>query len=386
MIPRASLVQRVRSALKRSRVVALIGPRQCGKTTLARELIPEESLNYFDLEDPTSLARLDEPMTALRDLKGLVVVDEVQRRPELFPVLRVLADRQPLPARFLILGSASPDLLRQSSESLSGRLETVPMSGFSLAEVGEGQRSRHWLRGGFPLSFLARNESDSLLWRKNFIQSFLERDLPQWGVSVPATTLLRFWTMLAHYHGQIWNAAEPARSLGISESSTRRYLDLLTDVFMIRQLQSWHANLKKRQVKAPKIYLRDMGLLHQLLGIRSAKELLGHPKCGASWEGYVIEETLKVAEPDEAYFWATHNGAEIDLVLVKSGRMFGVECKRVDAPRLTPSMRSALEDLKLEHIAVVYPGTRRYPLTDRVQAVPLAELAGGDAEGLLCPS
>ena len=210
--------------------------------------------------------------------------------------------------------------------------------------------------------------------------------MPQWGVSIPATTLLRFWTMLAHYHGQIWNAAEPARSLGISESSTRRYVDLLTDVFMIRQLQPWHANLKKRQVKAPKIYFRDMGLLHQLLGIRSEKELLGHPKCGASWEGYVIEETLKVVEPDEAYFWATHNGAEIDLVLVKNGRMFGVECKRVDAPRLTPSMRSALEDLKLEHIAVVYPGTRRYPLTERVEAVPLTQLASGNAEPLLFSS
>jgi hypothetical protein len=376
----------VRSALKRGRIVALLGPRQCGKTTLARELVPAESLNYFDLEDPTSLARLDEPMLALRDLKGLVVVDEVQRRPELFPALRVLADRQPLPARFLILGSASPDLLHQSSESLAGRLETVRMSGFSLAEVGGNRQSRHWLRGGFPLSFLARTESDSLLWRKNFIQSFLERDLPQWGVSIPATTLLRFWTMLAHYHGQIWNAAEPARSLGISESSTRRYVDLLTDVFMIRQLQPWHANLKKRQVKAPKIYFRDMGLLHQLLGIRSEKELLGHPKCGASWEGYVIEETLKVVEPDEAYFWATHNGAEIDLVLVKNGRMFGVECKRVDAPRLTPSMRSALEDLKLEHIAVVYPGTRRYPLTERVEAVPLTQLASGNAEPLLFSS
>ncbi|MGD0061473.1 MAG: ATP-binding protein [Verrucomicrobiia bacterium] len=386
MISRGSLVQHVRSALKRGRIVALLGPRQCGKTTLARELVPAESLNYFDLEDPTSLARLDEPMLALRDLKGLVVVDEVQRRPELFPALRVLADRQPLPARFLILGSASPDLLHQSSESLAGRLETVRMSGFSLAEVGGNRQSRHWLRGGFPLSFLARTESDSLLWRKNFIQSFLERDLPQWGVSIPATTLLRFWTMLAHYHGQIWNAAEPARSLGISESSTRRYVDLLTDVFMIRQLQPWHANLKKRQVKAPKIYFRDMGLLHQLLGIRSEKELLGHPKCGASWEGYVIEETLKVVEPDEAYFWATHNGAEIDLVLVKNGRMFGVECKRVDAPRLTPSMRSALEDLKLEHIAVVYPGTRRYPLTERVEAVPLTQLASGNAEPLLFSS
>lgn len=376
MIKRPALLRHVRSALKRSRVVALVGPRQCGKTTLARELIAADSPNYFDLEDPVSLARLSEPMTALRDLKGLVVIDEVQRRPGLFSVLRVLADRKPLPARFLILGSASPDLLRQSSESLAGRLETIVMSGFSLAEVGTQAMARHWLRGGFPSSFLARAEADSIAWRKNFIQAFLERDLPQWGIVTPATALLRFWTMLGHYHGQTWNAAEPARSLGVSEPTARRYLDILTGVFMVRQLQPWHANLKKRQVKAPKIYFRDTGLLHQLLGIRSQKDLLSHPKCGASWEGYVVEETLKAVKPDEAYFWATHNGAEIDLVLVKDGRLLGVECKRVDAPRLTPSMRIALTDLKLEQIAVVYPGTKRYSLAKGVSAVPLEALSG----------
>lgn len=376
MIKRPALLRHVRSALKRSRVVALVGPRQCGKTTLARELIAADSPNYFDLEDPVSLARLSEPMTALRDLKGLVVIDEVQRRPGLFSVLRVLADRKPLPARFLILGSASPDLLRQSSESLAGRLETIVMSGFSLAEVGTQAMARHWLRGGFPSSFLARAEADSIAWRKNFIQAFLERDLPQWGIATPATALLRFWTMLGHYHGQTWNAAEPARSLGVSEPTARRYLDILTGVFMVRQLQPWHANLKKRQVKAPKIYFRDTGLLHQLLGIRSQKDLLSHPKCGASWEGYVVEETLKAVKPDEAYFWATHNGAEIDLVLVKDGRLLGVECKRVDAPRLTPSMRIALTDLKLEQIAVVYPGTKRYSLAKGVSAVPLEALSG----------
>ena len=377
MIKRTSLLQNVRVALARSRVVALLGPRQCGKTTLARELVGADSPNYFDLEDPASLARLEEPMVALRDLEGLVVVDEVQRRPELFPVLRVLADRKPLPARFLILGSASPNLMKQSSESLAGRLETVLMDGFSLSEASVAALPRHWLRGGFPLSFLARNEPDSLAWRRNFIQTFLERDLPQMGSGIPATTLLRFWTMLAHYHAQVWNAAEPARSLGISESSARRYLDLLTDVFMIRQLPPWHANLKKRQVKAPKLYLRDSGLLHQLLGIRSEKELLTHPKCGASWEGYMIEEILKALAPDEAYFWATHNGAEIDLILRHDGRMLGIECKRVDAPHLTPSMRIALEDLKLEQIAVVYPGARRYSLMDRVHAVPCEALVDG---------
>jgi len=369
-------------ALQRSRVVVLIGPRQCGKTTLARTFVPPDSLNYFDLEDPVSLARLDQPMTALRDLHGLVIIDEIQRRPELFPVLRVLADREPLPARFLILGSASPGLLRQSSESLAGRLEIVTMGGFSLDEVSVAMQAQHWLRGGFPLSFLASSEEDSLAWRKNFIQTFLERDLPQLGISVPAAALLRFWTMLAHYHGQVWNAAEPSRSLGISESTTRRYLDLLDGLFMVRQLQPWHANLKKRQVKSPKLYFRDTGLLHQLLGIRSLLELQTHPKCGASWEGYVIEQVLRAMEPDEAYFWATHGGAELDLLVFKNGRRLGIECKRVDAPRLTPAMQIALEDLQLDSLAVIYPGDLRYPLTDRVTAVPLLVLATPGAPDL----
>ncbi len=377
MIKRDNLLRYLKSALKRSRVAALIGPRQCGKTTLARILADTDSPNYFDLEDPASLIRLDEPMTALRGLKGLVVIDEIQRKPDLFPVLRVLSDRTPLPARFLILGSASPDLLRQSSESLAGRIETVTMSGFSMSEVGLPAESRHWLRGGFPLSFLARTEKDSLAWRKNFVQTFLERDLPQSGIRVPAMTLLRFWTMLAHFHGQIWNAAEPARSLGMSEPTMRRYLDVLTGVFMVRQLLPWHANLKKRQVKSPKIYFHDTGLLHHLLGIRSAKELLSHPKSGASWEGYVIEETIKSTNPDEVYFWATHSGAEIDLLLIKNGRMFGVECKRCDAPRFTPSMRTALEDLNIERIAVIYPGTKKYDLGDKAAAVPFEEVEKG---------
>jgi len=377
VIQRAALEKHVQSALRRSRVVALIGPRQCGKTTLAQQFLAADSLNYFDLEDPVGLARLVEPVTALQDLKGLVVIDEIQRRPELFPVLRVLADRKPLPARFLILGSASPDLMRQSSESLAGRMETLPMGGFGLSEIGVEKFSRHWLRGGLPLAFLARTEADSLAWRKNFIQTFLERDLPQWGIGAPATALLRFWTMLAHYHGQTWNAADPARSLGVSETTVRRYLDILTGVFMVRQLPPWHANLGKRQVKAPKIYFRDSGLLHQLLGIRSVKELLAHPKSGASWEGYALEETIQAAEPDEAYFWGTHAGAEIDLVMVKGGRKLGVEFKRADAPQLTPSMRIALEDLKLKQIAVVYPGDRRYSLHDQVEAVPLKALVDG---------
>jgi hypothetical protein len=370
-------VRHVQSALRRSRAVALVGPRQCGKTTLARQIVAADSPNYFDLEDPSGLSRLDEPMTALRSLKGLVVIDEVQRKPDLFPVLRVLLDRTPLPARFLILGSASPELLRQSSESLAGRIETVAMSGFSMAEIGYTAQARHWLRGGFPPSFLARTDSNSIAWRKNFIQTFLERDMPQWGIGAPAVAMLRFWTMLAHYHGQIWNSAEPARSLGVSEPTVRRYLDILSGVFMVRQLLPWYANLKKRQVKAPKIYFRDTGLLHHLLGIRSEKELLSHPKNGASWEGYVIEETIKATEPDEVYYWATHGGAEIDLVLLKNGRMLGVECKRMDAPKITPSMRTALKDLKLERIAVIYPGIKRYPLGGGVTAVPLDAVADG---------
>jgi len=379
MIPRHDLIKQLKASLDRSRIVALVGPRQCGKTTLARELVAPESPNYFDLEDPTSLIRLEEPMTALGTLRGVVVIDEVQRRPDLFPILRVLADRRNLPARFLILGSASANLLRQASESLAGRIEMISMSGFSLAELGKASQQRHWLRGGFPPAYLAQTESDSLAWRKSFIQTFIERDLPQWGLAAPPITLLRFWTMLAHYHGQRWNAVEPARSLSVSEPTVRRYLDILTGVFMIRQLQPWQANLKKRQIKAPKIYLRDTGLLHQLLGIRSDQELLSHPKCGASWEGYVIEEIFKSVNPDESYFWGTHNGAEIDFVMVKDGRMLGVECKRIDSPRMTPSIRITLEDLKLEQIAVVYPGARRYALADNVHAVPLDAVADGMA-------
>ena len=379
MILRPGPVSQLRRALKRSRVVALIGPRQCGKSTLARQIVSAESLNYFDLEEPESLARLNEPMTALRRLRGVVVIDEVQRRPELFPFLRVLADRRPLPARFLVLGSASPGLLRQSSESLAGRIETITLSGFSVGEVGEDALSRHWLRGGYPLSYLARSVEDSYSWRCLLVQSFLERDLPQLGVTIPSVVLLRFWTMLAHYHGQIWNAAEPARSLGVSEPTVRRYLDLLTGLFMVRQLKPWRANLAKRQVKAPKIYLRDSGLLHQLLGIRTRKDLLSHPKSGASWEGYALEELLKVADVDEFYFWRTHGGAELDLLLVVNGRQIGVEFKRVDAPKLTRSIHIALDDLGLDHLAVIYPGDRIYPLADRVTVLPLTALAQGGA-------
>lgn len=374
MIKRESILQAIQTALGRSRVVALVGPRQTGKTTLARQFVQADALNYFDLEDLTSLSRLQEPMTALQNLRGLVVIDEIQRMPNLFPILRVLCDRDPLPARFLILGSVSPDLTRASSESLAGRIETIPISGFNVAELGVDALSQHWLRGGFPLSFLADSEINSLAWRKNFIQTFLERDLPQWGVRVPSATLLRFWTMLAHYHGQIWKASEPARALGISEPTIRQYLDVLEGVFMVRVLHPWFANLKKRQVKSPKIYFRDTGLLHYLLGIRSELDLQTHPKSGASWEGYAIEETIKITAPDDVYYWATHGGAELDLLLLKNGRRIGVECKRVDAPRLTPSMRTVLEDLELDQLFVVYPGNLAYPLADKVSALPLSSI------------
>ena len=378
MIARKTDLGLIRAAVKRSRMVALLGPRQCGKTTLAREFVAAGSLNYFDLEDPASLARLSEPELALRPLKGLVVIDEIQRRPDLFPLLRVLADRQPLPARFLILGSAAPDLLRQSSETLAGRLETFPLEGFRLADLGAGAQTRHWLRGGFPLAFTARSDANSITWRRQFLQTFLERDMPQLGVTIPATALRRFWNMTAHYHGQIWNAAELARALAINESTVRRYLDLMTGVFMVRPLPPWFENLAKRQVKAPKIYLRDSGLLHALLGIGNQRDLEHHPKVGASWEGYAVEEILKAFRPDDAFYWATHNGAELDLLLFQSGRRIGIECKRTAAPVLTPSMRIALTDLKLDALHVVYPGAQRYPLADKVTAVPLAQIVNAD--------
>jgi predicted AAA+ superfamily ATPase len=382
MLERPRLQGHIARALKRSRVVALIGPRQSGKTTLARQIVPSGSVNYFDLEDPASLARLSEPMTALEKLRGVIVIDEIQHRPDLFPMLRVLADRKPLPARFLILGSASPNLLGQSSESLAGRIEIVPVGGFSLDEVGVSSLNRHWQRGGLPQSFLARTNDDSFAWRQQFIQTFLERDVPQFGVKIPATALLRFWTMVAHCHGGIWSSADPARSLGIGESTVRRYLDLFTSLLIVRQLQPWHENLSKRQVKAPKVYVRDSGLLHELLGIRTDKDLLAHPKSGPSWEGYAIETVLNELEPEQAYFWATHQGAELDLLLFKNGRRLGIEIKRADAPTLTPSMRSALADLSLEQLVVLYPGSREYDLASRVRVVPIESLAAANIKRL----
>ena len=377
MIDRKQITRHVSKAIERGRVVSLLGPRQCGKTTLARTFAKPGSFSYFDLEDPIDSTKLAQPKNALAGLKGTVVIDEVQRQPELFPILRVLVDRQPLPSKFLILGSASPDLIKHCSESLAGRLERIIIGGFSLKEVGISACEKLWLRGGFPRSFLAKTYEESFIWRGEYVQSFVERDLPSYGISLPPLTILRYWTMLAHYHGQIFNASEIARSLGISEMTVKRYLDVLSGVFMIRQLQPWYANIKKRQVKAPKIYFYDTGILHALLGVRTMNDLLSHPKHGASWEGHVIEEVIRSVDPDDVYYWATHNGAEIDLVFSKGGRMYGVEVKRADAPTMTPSIRIALKDLKLERIVVIYPGEKKYSLHKKVNVVPFGTIVGG---------
>ncbi|MFH1797959.1 MAG: ATP-binding protein [Candidatus Omnitrophota bacterium] len=378
MIERSYYKKYIEKALGRSRAVALLGPRQCGKTTLARQIVDIHSPNYFDLEDPSTLIGFEYPKTALEQLKGVVVIDEVQRRPDVFPVFRVLLDRVPLPAKFLILGSASPNLLKQSSESLAGRLELIEMEGFGLSEVGEKKQMCLWNRGGFPLSFLAKNDENSLVWRIDFIRTFLERDLREaQGLDVPVVTLHKFWIMLAHSHGKIWNASPFASSLGLTHPTVRKYLDILTGLFMVRQLQPWYANTKKRQVKSPKIYIRDTGLLHALIGINTEQELPRHPICGASWEGFVIEEIIRSVEPHDVYYWATHQGAEIDLIFFKGGRMYGVEVKRADAPTMTKSIETALECLDIERIAVIYPGKRRYSIHKQVAVVPFDEILGG---------
>lgn len=376
-LQRTRLRAQIAAALRRSRGVVLVGARQVGKTTLAHSFVAAGPAHYFDLEDPHVEAQFEAPMLVLEHLKGLVAIDEVQRAPELFKLLRVLMDRDPLPAKFLLLGSASPGLLRQSSESLAGRIEVIEAGGFTLDETGAGALPALWLRGGYPLSFLAASDADSRRWRQSIASLFLERDLPQLGINVPAPAMRRFWTMLAHLNGQVWNAAEPARSLGVNESTARRYLDWLTQTFMVRQLQPWFANLGKRQVKSPKIYFRDTGLLHELLGITDEAALLAHPKSGSSWEAFALEQMLRIAAPDEAWFWATHAGAELDLLMVKDGRRVGVEFKRMDAPRLTPSMRTAMHDLQLEALYVVYPGAHRYRLAEHIEVVPLAALAPG---------
>ena len=381
MLRRSRHEGHVLGLLKANPVVAILGARQVGKTTLARHVAArwKSSTSWFDLEDPADESRLSEPMLALRDLKGLVVLDEVQRHPNLFPALRVLADQAGSKTRYLVLGSASPSLLRQSSESLAGRIAYHTLPGFSLEEAGPRSLSRLWLRGGFPRSFLARNDSQSASWRREFVRTFLERDIPQFGITIPSTTLRRFWTMLAHYHGQIWNSSAFAGSFGVADTTIRRYLDVLTQTLVVRQLLPWHENLSKRQVKSPKVYMADSGLLHTLLGIDTLQALDVDPKLGSSWEGFALDQVVQTLEarPEECYFWATHAGAELDLLVVRGHVRRGFEFKRSEAPKLTPSMAIAMKDLKLDRLEIIHAGKKSFPVAEHIQAVPL-ERIGAD--------
>ena len=376
MIPRLHALERIVSAFRVNPIVAVLGPRQCGKTTLARVLAVREPSEIFDLENPVDVQRLSAPMRALDELSGLVIIDEVQRRPDLFQLLRVLVDRPQNPARFLLLGSASAHLVRGVSESLAGRIGFVDLSGFDLSEVGVEHQTRLWARGGLPRSFLAADDPASTAWRDQFIRTFLERDIPQLGITVPAETLRRFWTMIAHDHGQVWNGAQLARSLGTSENTARRYLDILAGAFMVRVLPPWIENLGKRQVKAPKVYLRDSGILHALLQLGSLAELQGHPKLGASWEGFALEQVIGALETRDAYYWATHGGAELDLLVRLGGKRYGFEFKYADAPGRSRSMHVAIDDLGLEHLWVVYPGRQEYALDEKISVIPLEAAPG----------
>jgi len=375
VIRRSRYLEAVRAALAANPVCALLGPRQCGKTTLARQIAAGRRSHYFDLETETARARLARPELTLAPLTGLVVIDEIQRRPELFTVLRPLADRSRAKAKFLVLGSAAPHIVRGVSETLAGRVGFVDMTGFNLQEVGAGAQARLWLRGGLPRSFLARSAAASAAWREDFIRTFLERDIPQLGIRIPSEALRRFWMMLAHYHAQVWNGAELARALGVSEHTVRGYLDVLTGTFLVRQLQPWFANLAKRQYKAPKVYLRDSGLLHALLAAPGRAALEAHPKYGASWEGFALEQALAAAGAGQAYYWGTHAGAELDLLLLRRGRRYGVEFKASDAPGMTKSLHIALQDLQLHRAWIVHPGSANYRVDERVEAVPLHALS-----------
>ena len=371
MLPRPEYINQIEKSFRIHPVTALLGPRQCGKTTLARLISEKQKTEIFDLENPVDTQRLSVPMQALADLKGLVIIDEVQRKPELFELLRVLVDRPDQDTRFLLLGSASPHLVKGVSESLAGRIGFVDLAGFQLWEVGNESMERLWIRGGLPNSFLPDSQSASIDWRENYIRTFLERDIPQLGISIASETLRRFWTMVAHYHGQVWNASEFARSLGSSEATARRYLDILSGAYMIRVLPPWFENLKKRQVKAPKIYIHDSGLFHSLLQITDLKSLQGHPKVGASWEGFAIENIIRRFRSREAYFWATHAGAELDLMIIAGGKRYGFEFKYTDAPGRSKSMVTAINDLGLERLWVIYPGTQKYKLDDKIEVTPL---------------
>jgi predicted AAA+ superfamily ATPase len=374
MLQRPYYLDRLNTAIERSPVTALLGPRQCGKTTLARQIAGHQNAAFFDLESVPDRRRLQNPQLVLGGLTGLIVLDEIQAMPELFQVLRILVDHPENKARFLILGSASPEIIRSVSETLAGRLEFIELHGFDVSETGANAWESLWLRGGFPRSYLADSENDSLAWREGFIRTFLERDIPQLGINIPAAAMRRFWAMLAHYHGQTWNAAEVGRSMGLSNKTVLSYLDILTGTFMIRQLQPWFENLGKRQVKSPKIYFRDTGLLHSLLDIPDQHSLLGHPRVGASWEGFALEQALQILHPNQPYFWGTHAGAELDLVFQFQGKRFGMEIKFNEAPSLTSSMRIAKADLTLDHLWIIYPGSETYPVEKDITALPLKNL------------
>lgn len=376
VIPRPKVLAQIDRVLTVHPIAALLGPRQCGKTTVARMIGQRQPTTYFDLENPVDVRRLSAPLTVLEALSGLVIIDEVQRQPELFELLRVLVDRPDNASHFLLLGSASPQLVRGVSESLAGRIGFIDLSGFDLTEVDTSQRHRLWLRGGFPRAFLADDDAASMAWRQDFMRTFLERDIPQLGITIPAETLRRFWTMVAHYHGQLWNATEFARSLGVSEVTARRYLDILAGAYMVRTLPPWFENISKRQVKSPKVYIRDSGILHGLLQLGELSELQSHPKLGASWEGFAVEQIIGLLNTRDAYFWATHGGAELDLMVRVRGKHYGFEIKYADAPGSTRSMQIALHDLALEHLWVVYPGQHEYMLHDRITALPLQALPG----------
>lgn len=386
MIDRGTDLRRLRHALGRAPVVLLVGPRQAGKTTLAREITRAAgaAVHFLDAENPRDLARLADPMLALESLRGTVIVDEAQHVPGLFPVLRVLVDRPDRQTRFLILGSASPTLVGLGAESLAGRVEIVELDGLRVADVGPANLDPLWLRGALPPAYTAASQEDSMAWRDNYIATFLERDLAGLGFRTPATTMRRAWTMLAHFHGQLWNGAELARSLGVSEPTARRYLDALTDALVVRQLQPWFANISKRQVRSPKVYVRDSGTLHRLLGIGDEESLHSHPKVGASYEGFVIEQLAQICGRVPLYFWRTQQGAELDLYLELGGKRIGVEVKRSSAPKLTASMRNAKSDLDLDHLLVVYPGPDRFPLAPGIRAIPdTAVLDVPDVDALL---
>jgi uncharacterized protein len=374
LIPRKDALRRLEKAVQRSPITAILGPRQCGKTTLARMFAQGKHSTFFDLESVPDQRRLQNPELVLGALQGLVILDEIQVMPEMFSVLRVLADRLDNPARFLVLGSASQEIVKNVAQSMAGRVEFLQLSGFDLGEVGIGSWPERWVRGGFPRSFLAHSEEDSQVWREGFVRTFLERDIPQLGITIPAAAMRRFWTMLAHYHGQTWNGSELARAMGLTDKTVRSYLDILTGTYMVRQLQPWHENLGKRQVKSPKVYLRDSGILHSLLSIPDLNSLQGHPRVGASWEGFVIEQVLDRLRPPDASFWATHQGAEIDLLFIRAGRRFGVECKFSEAPKVTRSMRTALNDLNLEHLWVVCPCASSFPVEERITVISIQDL------------